>query len=73
MKQMIVFKNQMNRLLFINKMFLQLTTENAVMEIISLVGDVRRQHVGEVGAQILLVTYTWLADVNASVAKFLCI
>jgi hypothetical protein len=47
-----VFKNHINRL-FIksNVLLLHLTAENAVFKVISLVGDVRGQHVGEVGAQ----------------------
>jgi hypothetical protein len=49
-KQIIVFKNNINRLLFII-ILSHLTAENAVMEVISLVGDIRGQHVGKVGTQ----------------------
>jgi hypothetical protein len=46
------FKNHINRLLFINNvLLLHLTAENAVIEVISLIGGVRGQHEGEVGAQ----------------------
>jgi hypothetical protein len=42
-----VFKNHIS---FINNVLLpHLTAENAVIEVISLVGDVRGQNVGEVG------------------------
>jgi hypothetical protein len=48
---MIEFKNHINRLLFINVLLLHITAENVVIEAISLVGDIRGYHVGEVGAQ----------------------
>ena len=47
-----MFKNPINRLLFINNvLLLHLSAENAVNEVISLVVDVRGQHVGKVGAR----------------------
>ena len=46
-----VFKPHVNRLLFRNIVLLHLTAENSVIVALSLVGEVRGQHVEEVGAQ----------------------
>lgn len=43
-----MLQNHINRLLFINKVLLHLTAENAVLEVIFLVDDDKGQHVGEV-------------------------
>ena len=52
LKNIIVFKYHTNRLFFINNdLLLHLTSKNAVIKVISLVCDVRVQHVGEVEAQ----------------------
>lgn len=48
--QITVFKNSINRLLLIKNVLLHLTAENAVLQVISSIGDVVVQHVEEVAA-----------------------